>query len=81
MHANTPVYVSKQLIQRLVTGNPSPAYVKRVVEVFKDNGAGVRGDMAAVVKAILLDPEGHGAAPRPRPTSDRCASRCSWSRR
>jgi len=60
MHANTPVYVSKQLIQRLVTGNPSPAYVRRVVQVFKNNGAGVRGDMAAVVKAILLDSEARG---------------------
>ena len=62
MHPNTPVYISKQLIQRLVTGNPSPAYVRRVVQVFKDNGAGVRGDMAAVVKAILLDSEARGGA-------------------
>lgn len=60
MHPNTPVYISKQLIQKLVTGNPSPAYVSRVVQVFKNNGAGVRGDMAAVVKAILLDPEARG---------------------
>ncbi len=62
MHANTPVYISKQLIQRLVTGNPSPAYVRRIVQVFKNNGAGVRGDMAAVVKAILLDTEARGPA-------------------
>jgi len=62
MHPNTPVYVGKQLIQRLVTGNPSPAYVARVAAKFIDNGAGVRGDMAAVVKAILLDPEARGPA-------------------
>lgn len=62
LHPNTAVYISKQLIQRLVTGNPSPAYVRRVVQVFKDNGAGVRGDMAAVVKAILLDSEARGGA-------------------
>ncbi|MFO1397136.1 MAG: DUF1800 family protein [Burkholderiales bacterium] len=62
MHPNTPVYVGKQLIQRLVTGNPSPGYVSRVAAKFVDNGAGVRGDMAAVVKAILLDPEARGAA-------------------
>lgn len=62
MHPNTPVYVGKQLIQRLVTGNPSPAYVARVAAKFIDNGAGVRGDMAAVVRAILLDTEARGAA-------------------
>lgn len=62
LHPNTPVYIGKQLIQKLVTGNPSPAYVKRVVQVFKNNGSGVRGDLAAVVKAILLDPEARGAA-------------------
>ncbi len=62
MHPNTGVYVGKQLIQRLVTGNPSPAYVARVTAVFNNNGSGVRGDMAAVVKAILLDPEARGPA-------------------
>jgi uncharacterized protein (DUF1800 family) len=62
MHPNTGVYVGKQLIQHLVTGNPSPAYVARVTAKFNDNGAGVRGDMAAVVKAILLDPEARGPA-------------------
>ena len=44
MHPNTPPFVSKQLIQRLVTGNPSNAYVARIAAVFADNGAGVRGD-------------------------------------
>src|SRR5690606_10233087 len=43
--------------QRLVTSNPSPEYVERVASTFNDNGAGVRGDLGAVVRAILLDPE------------------------
>lgn len=50
-------FVSRQLIQRLVTSNPSAAYVKRVSAVFDNNGNGIKGDLAAVVKAILLDPE------------------------
>jgi uncharacterized protein (DUF1800 family) len=56
-HANVAPFVSKQLIQRLITSNPTPAYVARVASVFNDNGRGVRGDLAAVVKAILLDKE------------------------
>jgi uncharacterized protein (DUF1800 family) len=60
MHPNTPPFISKQLIQRLVTGDPSPAYVGRVAAVFANNGAGVRGDLGAVAKAILLDPEARG---------------------
>ena len=56
-HANVPPFVSKQLIQRLVTSNPSPAYVGRVSAVFANNGVGVRGDMKAVIKAILTDSE------------------------
>ena len=56
-HPNVPPFVSKQLIQRLVTSNPSPAYVERVANVFANNGAGVRGDLKAVVRAILLDAE------------------------
>ena len=56
-HPNVGPFISKQLIQRLVTSNPSPAYVGRVAAVFNNNGAGVRGDLAAVVKAILLDPD------------------------
>lgn len=57
VHSNVPPFVSKQLIQRLVTSNPSPAYVARVSAIFANNGAGVRGDMKAVVRAILLDTE------------------------
>jgi len=55
-HPNVGPFISKLLIQRLVTSNPSPAYVDRVASAFNDNGQGIRGDMAAVVKAILLDP-------------------------
>jgi len=56
-HPNVPPFVSKQLIQRLVTSNPSPAYVARISAVFANNGQGVRGDLRAVVRAILLDAE------------------------
>lgn len=56
-HSNVPPFVSKQLIQRLVTSNPSPAYIGRVSAVFANNGSGVRGDMKAVIRAILLDTE------------------------
>jgi uncharacterized protein (DUF1800 family) len=56
-HANVGPFIGRQLIQRLVTSNPSPAYVKRVARVFTDNGNGVRGDLAAVVRAVLLDPD------------------------
>lgn len=56
-HPNVPPFVSKQLIQRLVTSNPTPAYVGRVAAKFADNGSGVRGDMQAVISAILLDDE------------------------
>ena len=56
-HPNTAPFVAKSLIQRLVTSNPSPAYVGRVAAVFINNGKGVRGDMGAVVKAVLTDAE------------------------
>jgi uncharacterized protein (DUF1800 family) len=59
-HPNVGPFISKQLIQNLVTSNPSPAYVERVAAVFNNNGAGVRGDLRAVVTAILLDPEARG---------------------
>ena len=54
---NVGPFIGKQLIQRLVTSNPSPAYVARVAAKFNDNGTGVRGDMKAVWRAILLDSE------------------------
>jgi len=56
-HPNVGPFISKQLIQHLVTSNPSPAYVSRVTAVFNDNGSGIRGDMKAVVNAILMDSE------------------------
>lgn len=62
-HSNTPPFVSKLLIQRMVKSNPSPEYIERVASVFLNNGEGVRGDLSAVVKAILLDEE---------------ARHCSW---
>jgi uncharacterized protein (DUF1800 family) len=61
-HPNTGPFLSRQLIQRLVTSNPSPGYVYRVAQVFANNGAGVRGDLGAVVRAILLDYEARSAA-------------------
>jgi len=62
MHPNVGPFIGKQLIQKLVTGDPSPQYVSRVAAAFNDNGQGVRGDMKAVVNAILTDPEARGAA-------------------
>jgi uncharacterized protein (DUF1800 family) len=56
-HPNVGPFISKQLIQRLVTSNPTPSYVARVAATFDDDGSGQRGNLAAVVKAILLDPE------------------------
>lgn len=56
-HANTGPFICRQLIQRLVKSNPSPDYINRVANAFNDNGQGVRGDMSAVVRAILLDEE------------------------
>jgi len=61
-HQNVGPFISRRLIQQLVTSNPSPAYVGRVAAVFANNGAGVRGDMAAVVRAILTDTEARDAA-------------------
>lgn len=56
-NASTAPHVSRFLIQSLVTPNPTPAYVQRVAQVFANNGTGVRGDLKAVVRAILLDTE------------------------
>src|SRR5262249_12062931 len=54
---NIAPFIATRLIRSLVTSNPSPAYIQRVAAVFADNGSGVRGDLKAVVRAILLDPE------------------------
>jgi len=56
-HPNVAPFLSRQLIQRLVTSNPSPAYVARVAAVFDDDGSGTRGNLKAVVRALLLDAE------------------------
>ncbi len=56
-HPNVGPFICHRLIQRLVTSNPSPGYVSRVAAAFNDNGSGTRGDMTAVVRAILLDAE------------------------
>ncbi len=56
-HPNVGPFFGKQLIQRLVSSNPSPAYVSRVAAAFNNNGSGVRGDLKAVIRAVLLDPE------------------------
>lgn len=61
-HPNVGPFVSKNLIQHLVTSDPTPAYIGRVAAVFNNNGSGVRGDLKAVVWAILLDPEARGDA-------------------
>lgn len=61
LHENVGPFIGRQLIQQLVTSNPSPAYVARVSAAFNNNGAGVRGDLRAVVRAIVLDSEALGA--------------------
>ena len=60
-HPNIGPFIGEQLIMRLVTSNPSAAYVARVASAFNNNGGGVRGDMRAVIRAILLDPEARAA--------------------
>ncbi len=62
-HPNVGPFVAKLLIQRLVTSNPSPDYISRVATAFNNNGEGVRGDMKAVIQAILLDPEARNNHP------------------
>jgi uncharacterized protein (DUF1800 family) len=62
MHPNTAPFIAKQLIQRLVTSNPSPAYIERVAKAFINNGNTVRGDMKAVWTAVLMDTEARNAS-------------------
>jgi uncharacterized protein (DUF1800 family) len=67
-HPNVAPFISRQLIERFASSNPSPGYIARVSAVFDDNGTGEYGDLGAVLKAILLDPEaGYDAAPPPAP--------------
>ena len=67
-HPNVGPFFSKQMIQRLVTSNPSAGYVDRVAKIFNNNGSGVRGDLRAVFKAILLDDEATNATGLTSPT-------------
>ena len=61
-HPNVGPFFSRLLIQRLVKSNPSPAYIGRVTAAFNDDGSGVRGNLKAVIRAILLDPEARDCA-------------------
>ncbi len=56
-HPNVGPFIGRQLIQRFTTSNPSPAYIEAVANAFNNNGAGVRGDFKAVLKAVLMHPE------------------------
>jgi uncharacterized protein (DUF1800 family) len=67
-HANTPAFIGKQLIKRFVTSNPSDNYVGRVAQAFRNNGFGVRGDMKAILRAVLMDPEARDASRISDPT-------------
>jgi uncharacterized protein (DUF1800 family) len=60
-HPNVGPFIAQRLIRHLVTSNPSPQYVERVARKFNDDGSGKRGNLAAVVKAILLDSEARAA--------------------
>ncbi len=64
-HPNVGPFVCRQLIQHLVTSNPSPAYVSRVAAVFANDGTGTRGNLQAVVQAILLDTEARSGDTNP----------------
>ena len=61
-HPNVGPFIGRELIQRFVTSNPSPAYIARVAAAFNDNGSGVRGDLKAVVRAVLMDPDARDLA-------------------
>ncbi len=70
-HSNVGPFIGRQLIQRFVKSHPSPSYVQRVAKVFNNNGRGVRGDLKATLRAILLDPEARMASE----SSDRAGGR------
>ena len=83
-HPNVPPFVGRNLIQRLTTSNPSPGYIARVAQAFVDNGEGVRGDMQAVIRAILLHPEARGpealASPAARRLREPVLRFVNWAR-
>jgi hypothetical protein len=64
-HPNVAPFISTRLIRSLVTSNPSPAYIQRVATVFNNNGSGVRGDLRAVVTAVLTDAEARNDTAQP----------------
>ena len=64
-HSNVGPFIGRALIQMFVTSNPSPQYVANVSAAFNDNGQGVRGDLGAVIRAVLLDPEARNESPAP----------------
>ena len=66
-HPNVGPFIGRELIQRFVTSNPSPAYISRVAATFNDNGQGVRGDLKAVIRAVLLDPDARDLAKTDEP--------------
>jgi uncharacterized protein (DUF1800 family) len=68
-HPNVGPFIGRQLIQRLIKSNPSPQYIERITRVFNNDGNGKRGNMAAVIKAILLDPEARDCDPMLEPTN------------
>jgi uncharacterized protein (DUF1800 family) len=81
-HPNTGPFIGRQMIQRLVTSNPSPAYVGRVAAAFANNGAGVRGDMKALIRAVLTDVEARvfQAAPQAGKLIEPVLRFASWAR-
>lgn len=79
-HPNVGPFFGRQLIQRLVTSNPGPAYVRRVAAAFDDNGRGVRGDMKAVIRAVLLDPEARSQSARPARLREPVLRLAHWMR-
>ena len=60
-HPNIAPFISRQLIQRFTSSTPSPGYIQRVAQKFVDNGSGERGDLGAVIRQILMDPEARSA--------------------
>jgi uncharacterized protein (DUF1800 family) len=62
-HQNVGPFMATRLIRALITSNPSPAYIARITAVFNDNGQGVRGDLKAVINAIIMDQEARNDAP------------------
>ncbi len=75
---NLPPFVSKLLIEHLVSSNPSPEYVARVATVFENDGTGVRGNLAAVISTILLDSEARAGDTRPQSTSGHLREPILW---